>query len=445
MTKILIVDDEIGALESLGKILRNEGYDVATAQNGEAALENLRKEGPANLVLTDLKMDGVDGMEVLKEAKRLAPETEVIMMTAYGTIETAVEAMKEGAYDFIVKPLKRTYINTVVKRALEKQQLVLENIRLRERLRDQMGSSKIIANSPAMREVIDLVQQVTPTSATVLIQGPSGTGKEILANAIHAGSPRHRYPFIKVNCGALPETLLESELFGYEKGAFTGATTRKDGRFDLANGGTLFLDEISETSLAIQVKLLRVLQEGEFDPLGSTKSKKVDVRIIAATNADLEGRVKQGLFREDLFYRLNVFKIPVPSLRERKEDIAPLVKHFLSFYAAKNNRPVTEITQEAMTLLEQFDWPGNVRELENIMERAVILTQGKTITEKELPPNIKSQGAQTQLCFPVGTPITEIEHRMIEETLRYYKGDKTKTAEALGLAQRTLYRRLEEK
>jgi len=351
--------------------------------------------------------------------------------------------MKEGAYDFITKPFKRVQLEKTIKRAAEKQSLVLQNRALQQRLDRMEEVGQIIGGSPAMLRTLDLVNQVASSAATVLIQGESGTGKELIANAIHHGSPRRDRPFIKVNCAALPETLLESELFGYERGAFTGAVARKEGRFELANSGTLFMDEIGDLSPTTQAKLLRVLQEGEFERLGGTRTLKADVRLVAATNADLAVLVREKRFREDLFYRLNVITIEIPPLRERREDIPVLAQHFLRRFAAKNAKTMTGFAEETLDILQTYSWPGNVRELENVIERAVVLTRSPMISPADLPETlVGSDQAARHLVISIGTPLEEVEDRLIEETLRYTKGDKTVAAKLLGIATRTIYRRV---
>ena len=440
---ILIVDDDIAILESLARILTREGYAVSTAENGEQALETVR-QGQVSLALTDLKMPRMDGMQLLKAIKMLAPDIEVIVMTGFAEVDTAVEAMREGAYHFIQKPLKRAAILLTVERALEKRALVLENRSYREQLEGEQHFSKIIGKSPVMRELITKVQQVAPSSANILIIGESGTGKEVFADTLHAISPRNNRPMVKVNCAALPDTLLESELFGYEKGAFTGATTRKLGRFDLADGGTLFLDEIGDMPKHLQVKLLRVLQEGEFDRLGGIKTVRVDARIIAASNKDLRLEVERGNFREDLFYRLNVITLRLPPLHERKADIPLLVSSFLKTYSEKNGKTIREISREALNALTAYDWPGNVRELENVIEQAVVLTKSETITLADLPSSIQPGETQSHasVVVPIGMPMEEVERLVIAETLKATGGDKLLTASLLGISSRTIYRKL---
>jgi len=442
---ILVVDDDKGIRDALARVLTKEGYDVLLAEDGQAGLDLLR-QGKINVILADLKMARLSGLDILRVAKALVPEVEVIVVTGQGTIEDAVEAMKEGAYDFITKPFQRVNLLKTIQKALEKQSLVLEKRALERRLEEIQRQGRIIGTSPAMRQVLELVEQVAPSSATILLQGESGTGKELIANAIHLGSPRRDGTFIKVNCAALPETLLESELFGYEKGAFTGAVARKEGRFELANGGTLFLDEVGDLSLATQAKLLRVLQEGEFERLGGTKTLKVDVRLVAATNTNLTQAVKEKRFRGDLYYRLNVITINLPPLRERQEDIPLLAQHFLLTYSRKNNKAIDGFSQEAMDLLLEYPWPGNVRELENIIERAVVLTKGRVIGPADLPEAIgRVKRDERVVPIPVGMPLEEVELRLIEETLRRTKGDKTLAAKLLGIASRTIYRKMKEK
>ncbi|MBI2162624.1 MAG: sigma-54-dependent Fis family transcriptional regulator [candidate division NC10 bacterium] len=440
--RVLIVDDDQAVRQALSRTLEKIGYDVVVAEDGQAGLDRLR-QGGIHIVLADLKMPKLSGQELLKAAKAIAPDVEVIVITGHGTVEEAVEAMKEGAYDFITKPFKRVQLEKTIRKAAEKQALVLENRVLQARVDELQGAGQIIGGSPAMLRTLELVNQVAPSTATVLIQGESGTGKELIANALHHGSPRRARPFIKVNCAALPETLLESELFGYERGAFTGAVARREGRFELADGGTLFMDEIGDLSLATQAKLLRVLQEGEFDRLGGTRTLKVDVRLVVATHADLARLVQQKRFREDLFYRLNVITIQLPSLRERREDIPLLAQNFLGRFATKNGKTITGFTDEAMDLLQSHAWPGNVRELENVIERAVVLTRGSMISPADLPETLAGEDqAARHLVISIGTPLEEVEDRLIEETLRYARGDKTLAAKLLGIATRTIYRRM---
>jgi DNA-binding NtrC family response regulator len=440
---ILIVEDDQANLESVEKIFVREGYRVWTATSGEEALAILRRE-PVQVLLTDLMMPGLSGMDLLKAVRAVSPDVEVIVMTAYGTVETAVQAMKEGAYDFVTKPLKRALLLKGVRRALEKQRLALENRSLRAQLANAQRPRTIVGNSAAWKRTLEMVYQAAPSSATVLLQGESGTGKELIAKAIHQASLRAREPFVAFNCAAFPDTLIESELFGYERGAFTGAVGRRQGRFEMAHGGTLFLDEVGEMNPASQVKLLRVLQEGEFERLGSSQSISVDVRVVAATNKDLREEVRAGRFREDLFYRLNVITISLPPLRERSEDIPLLVEHFLQVYCAKNDRRLLTVSREAMERLCRYPWPGNVRELENTIERAVVMTRENEIGLADLPAPIHSgTGSGRFVTVAIGTPLEDVERRIILETLRHTRGDKATAAQLLGISVRTIYRKLD--
>jgi two-component system, NtrC family, response regulator HydG len=446
---VLVVDDEAAIVESLTKIFRREGLNVLSATDGNAGLDLLRKHR-VGVLLTDLMMPNTSGMDLLRAAKTIAPETEVVLMTAYGTVETAVDAMKEGAYDFVTKPLKRAHVVRIVRNALEKQSLLVENRSLKAQLAEKRRRA-IIGTSLAWRRTMDIVMQAAPSEATVLLLGESGTGKELLARALHDNSARAKGPFVAVNCAAIPESILEAELFGYEKGAFTGASTARDGRFEAANGGTLFLDEIGEISRHVQVKLLRVLQEGEIERLGgSGKSRRIDVRVVAATNVNLAEEVKGGRFREDLYYRLNVIPVSVPPLRDRRDDISLLAQHFVQVYAEKNGKPISGCSPAAIERLTEYGWPGNVRELENAIERAVVLTRaGNTVIDEDaLPREIRDASpgtaSATSLTFPIGMPLAEIEMRVIHETLRHTRGDKRLTAKLLGIATRTIYRRLEQ-
>jgi len=440
---LLIADDDPGLRQSLERTLTREGYRVILASDGNAALERLQAGG-VDLVLTDLKMPGLSGIELLRAVKAIASEVDVILLTAFGTVEEAVKAMKEGAYDFLTKPFQRAQLLRLIRQALERRDLIQQNRALQQRLDDLLQQGAVIGSSPAFRRMMTLLEQVAGSSATVLVQGESGTGKELVARTIHARSARSRGPFVAVNCAALPETLLESELFGYEKGAFTGAAGRKEGRFELADGGTLFLDEVSDLSAVTQPKILRVLQEGEFERLGGTKTLRVDVRIVAATNQGLAQMVREKRFREDLYYRLNVITMNVPPLRERSEDIRVLAQHFLRVYAAKNNRRLEGFTDDAIRRLEAYAWPGNVRELENVIERGVVLTQGTLMDMTDLPPEIAGATPLPEgvLSIRIGTPLAEVEARLLEETLRATKGNKTLTAKLLGIDPTTVLRKL---
>src|SRR3954468_8563989 len=443
---LLVVDDEPGIVDSLQKIFEREHLRVLTATSGSEALEIIRRE-PVSVMITDLMMAGMSGMDLLKASRSLSPETETVLMTAYGTVENAVEAMKQGAYDFVTKPLKRAHLLRVVGKALEKRSLVEENRSLRAQLAAQKKRTPIGQSLP-WRRTMDIVMQAAPSLATVLLLGESGTGKELLARAIHDYSSRARGPFVPVNCAALPESILEAELFGYEKGAFTGAVQRHDGRFLQADGGTLFLDEIGEIPTHVQVKLLRVLQEGEVERLGG-RTTKIDLRLVAATNQDLRAAVREGRFREDLYYRLTVIAVPIPPLRHRREDIPLLAEHFLQIYGDRNGRRLAGFSRAAADALARHEWPGNVRELENTVERAVVLSRGTSVELDDLPPEVKTGGGLgagdgRSLTFAVGTPLEEIERRVIHATLAHVGGDKRLCAQLLGIATRTIYRRLEE-
>jgi two-component system response regulator HydG len=440
---LLIVDDEPSNVASLEKIFLREGIRVLSADSAKAAMEIARTHR-VQVVLTDLMMPGTSGVELLRAIKQVSPDTEVVVMTAYGTVETAVQAMREGAYDFVEKPLKRMAIVKSVRKAAERQSLVEENRTLRHELK-LLTRREIVGTSPALRRVLDVATQAAPSSATVLVLGESGTGKELLARYIHERSARARGPFIAVNCAAIPETILEAELFGHERGAFTGAVARREGRFAKAAGGTLFLDEIGELSPQVQVKLLRVLQEGEYEPIGGD-TVKADVRIVAATNRDLRAHVVAGRFREDLYYRLNVIAVTAPPLRARREDIPLLIDHFLGIYCAKNNRARLAVARPVLQLLADYPWPGNVRELENVIERAVVLCRGETLTTDDLPEVIVQAAAPvpSAITVTIGTPLEEIENRLIRETLRQTKGDKSLAAQLLGISTRTIYRKLGE-
>jgi two-component system response regulator HydG len=394
----------------------------------------------------------MSGQELLRAVRAVAPDAEVVLMTAYGTVEAAVAAMKDGAYDFLTKPLKRHAVLKSVQQAIEKRRLVLENKELRARLAG--AEQPIVGQSPSLRATLDIIRQAAPSSATVLLLGESGTGKELFARALHEHSPRAQGPFVPINCAAIPETILESELFGYERGAFTGAVQRKEGRIERAQGGTLFLDEVGELTPAVQVKLLRFLQEGEIERLGGSGTSKVDCRVVAATNQALSARVREGKFREDLYYRLNVIQVVLPPLRDRVEDIPLLAEHFVGRYAAKNGKPMSGLTRAAFAALEAYPWPGNVRELEHAIERAVVLSRGAEIDVDDLPESVRSGGAARAaglgaglegrtLAVPLGTTMEEIELRVIRETLRQTKGDKNLAAQLLGIAARTIYRKLD--
>lgn len=448
MNQILVVDDEKGMRDFLSIMLKKEGYGVVTAENGAAALKAVQDE-IFDLVVTDVKMPELDGIAVLKAVKEVSPETIVIMVTAFATTETAVEAMKLGAYDYITKPFKVDEIKLIIQKALEKRSLRKENILLRREIVSRAGFENFIGKSGPMQRIFSLINQVADTKSTVLITGESGTGKELVARAIHFNSARKDNAFITVNCGALPETLLESELFGSMKGAFTGAVSNRQGLFEAANGGTIFLDEISSTTPALQIKLLRVIQEREFKRVGGTADIKVDVRVLAATNRDLQAEVKRGSFREDLYYRLNVIPIHLPLLRERKEDIPLLVDFFLKKYSS--NREPKKITLEAIKALMNHPWPGNVRELENTIERMVILAPGDTIERGHIQEIIKDVGPCPELV-PSDIPdagldldalLENAEKTLLKKALERTGGVKTEAAKLLGLSFRSFRHRLQ--
>jgi DNA-binding NtrC family response regulator len=440
---VLVVDDDDANVVSLERIFKREGMRVLTASGAKAALE-LARNHRVEVVLTDLMMPGVSGIELMRALRQVTPDTEVVMMTAYGTVETAVQAMREGAYDFVEKPLKRMTIVKTVRKAAERQLLVTENRSLRQEIRN-LTTREIVGSSPALRRVLDVATQAAPSSATVLVLGESGTGKELLARYIHERSTRASGPFVAVNCSAIPETILEGELFGHEQGAFTGAHQRREGRFARASGGTLFLDEIGELSPSVQVKLLRVLQDGEYEPIGGD-TVRADVRVVAATNKDLNSEIEAGRFREDLFYRLNVIAITAPPLRTRREDVPLLVDHFLGVYCAKNHRGRLTAPREVLQLLSDYRWPGNVRELENVIERAAVLCRSDSLTPEDLPDAIRdaTASAPSAITVSVGTPLDEVERRLIRETLRHAGGDKSVAAQMLGISARTVYRKLAE-
>jgi len=444
-TKVLVVDDEPGIRHVLEVAFKRQGWDVACVPGTRTAIEALRQNPqPFPLVLTDLVMPDGSGIDVLVAAKERSSATEVVVMTAHSTVEAAIEAMRRGAYDFVTKPFSPAEIAAIGQKALEKSSIVAENRRLRAQIERLEHDHEALGTSPAMQRIDELVEKIARARTTVLITGESGTGKERVARMLHERSDRAGRPFVVVNCGALPEALMESELFGHEKGAFTGATGKKDGRFARAAGGTLFLDEIGELSPSVQVKLLRVLQEGEFEPLGGHTTKAA-VRIVAATNRDLVAEVAAGRFREDLFYRLNVIAITAPPLRARREDIPLLVDHFLGLYCAKNGRPRLRPSPAVLARLMDYAWPGNVRELENVVERAVVLSRSDALSVSDLPEHIAESGpsAMSQLAFDIGTPLEEIELRVIRETLRHTKGDKSLAAQLLGISTRTIYRKLD--
>src|SRR5580704_6172755 len=441
--RILIVDDESNARSALSEILREEGYATETAADGFKALGKLEEFDP-DVVLTDLKMPGLDGIAFMEKARVACPGASFVVMTAFGTISSAVDAMKKGAENYLLKPLDPAALGAVVERAMEKAKLVQEARHLRDRLRERNALSHIVSSDPKMHAVLELVAQVGPSKASVLVTGESGTGKELIAEAIHAASPRAKMPFVRLHCAALAESLLESELFGHERGAFTGAVTRREGRFKQADGGTLFLDEIGEIPGGTQVKLLRFLQERSFERVGGNETQKVDVRIIAATNRDLQAEIKKGTFREDLYYRLNVVAVELPPLRERKGDVAALASFFLRRYAAENGRKIEGFSDDALARLTAYGWPGNVRELENVIERAVVLCNEPRIEVKHLPPSVVPQ-AEREGAPPVpGSTIQDLERYAILKTLEACGGSTSKAAMILGVSTRKIQYKLHE-
>ena len=442
---LLVVDDDPSNLDTLRVVFERESYKVLTARSGREALDHIRTGG-VDVVLTDLMMPGISGLELLKGVKTIDPLVEVVLMTAYGSVERAVEAMKQGAYDFVTKPFKRIQIVKSVRRAMEKQSLLQENRTLREQIRSLRGQSEIVGSSASFQRMMDLIRQVAPSEATILIQGESGTGKELVAKEIHRLSRRSDRQMVPFNCAALPRELAEAELFGHEKGAYSGAHKARPGLFREADGGTLFLDEVSELDLATQGKLLRVIQDGEVKPVGGSRVMHVDVRIIAASKDVLQEAVSAGRFREDLYYRLNVITVSVPPLRDRLGDVPLLAAYFIARFAAKNKKVIGGFTPEALEVLQGSTWPGNVRELENVVERAVILCRSNIITMAELPAEmVEAAGRPVSgpLEIRLGTTLEEIEQRVLETTLASVDGDKKLAADLLGISQRTVYRMLE--
>ncbi|MBM4276428.1 MAG: sigma-54-dependent Fis family transcriptional regulator [Deltaproteobacteria bacterium] len=449
--KILVADDEKSMREFLDIMLKKEGYKVTLASNGEEVMKLIEKD-IFDLALVDIRMPRQDGISVLKKIKSISPETVVIMMTAYASADTAIKAMKEGAYDYITKPFKIDEIKLIIQNALEKKHLQKENILLKQVVRDRYHFENIIGQSSKMLELYDLLEKVAPTKTNILVTGDSGTGKELVAKAIHYNGPRKDKPFVTLNCGAIPESLIESELFGHMRGAFTDAILTKKGLFEVADEGTIFLDEISELPLMMQVKLLRVLQDREFKRVGGTEDIRVDVRIISATNKDLEEAVREKQFREDLFYRLNVIQIKIPSLRERKEDIPPLAGHFLKRYSEELGKQISQVSPEALRILVQYDYPGNVRELQNIIERAVALETSQELTAQNLSSYIDEQLPFKKKPLDLEIPsegvdlekiVEDVERTLLLKALDRTKGIKKKAAELLHINFRSMRYRLE--
>ncbi|RMF84627.1 MAG: sigma-54-dependent Fis family transcriptional regulator [Nitrospirae bacterium] len=441
---ILITEDDAQMRGMLARFLSGRGHEVEEASGGTAALERLAA-GPVDVVLTDVRMPEMDGVELTREIKRRLPEVAVVVMTAFGSVQTAVEAMRAGATDYLSKPFKMEEVELVLDRIEEERNLRRRVTDLQRQVEERFQFSSIIGQSPAMRRVFELIEQVAPTRSNVLITGASGTGKELVARAIHYNSPRRTAPFVPVNCSAIPEQLLESELFGHVKGAFTGAERDKKGIFEEAAGGTVFLDEIGDMDEALQVKLLRVIQEREVRRVGSNRTVGVDFRVIAATHRDLEAEMAEGRFREDLYYRLGVITIALPPLAARREDIPLLARHFLAKHAQRNQRQVTAIDPQAMRRLLDYDWPGNVRELENVIERGVVLARGDTITEDVLPEKVTGAAAERLgLGEITDLPLAELERRHILATLERHNWHRVKVSEVLGIDRRTLYRKIKE-
>jgi DNA-binding NtrC family response regulator len=440
---IVIADDEKNTREGLRWALEAKNRQILLAADGDEAVARVQESG-ADLLITDLKMPGLDGMAVLARVQQVSPDTQVVVLTGHGTVESAVDAMKKGAFDYLIKPVNIDELNLLVERILSTRSVHEENIELKRQLDSKFGFENIVGRSDAMMQVFSRVRTVAPTRATVLLHGESGTGKELIANAIHQNSPRRGCPFVKVNCGALPLTLLESELFGHEKGAFTNAIRMKPGRFEMAHGGTLLLDEISETAPEFQVKLLRVLQEGEFERVGGTQTLKTDVRVITASNRRLDELVRQGRFREDLYYRLKVVEIDLPPLRERREDIPLLVDHFLEEFSRYYGKPKPRVQPRALAAIQNFNWPGNVRQLRNVLEGAIVMTDGE-ITLRSLPEEIRSDAdGPSFVRIQAGATMKDAERELIQAALIANGGNRAKTARTLGLGRKTLYRKMAE-
>ncbi len=447
---ILLIDDEPLMRMTIQDALESEGYQVNVAETGQKGLALWRKNS-FDILITDLKLPDLDGLQILKEVKMTNPETQVILITAYGSIDSAVTAMKEGASDYLTKPFSMDELLLIIQRLLRIKQLEEENIRLKEKVKERFGLEGLVGKSPQMQKIYDLIEMISQTDTTILIQGESGTGKEMVANAIHFKSLRKNGPFIKVNCSALPETLLETELFGHEKGAFTGAIRQRKGRFELADQGTLFLDEVGEISPAVQVKLLRVLQERKFERVGGNETLFVDVRLICATQKDLKEQIQKGTFREDLYYRLNVVPIHLPPLRERREDILLLADHFISKFSKKMGKEVIGFSEEAKNLLLRYSFPGNIRELENMIERAIALLKRRIIQVEDLPEELCGQRSIIQeICKKIQEPkhlawaVNLFEKEYIQNVLERTKGKKGEAAEILGISRKTLWEKIKE-
>ncbi len=450
VVNVMVIDDEPLMRITVQDALVAEGYKVITAETGGNGLTLLR-ENRADMVITDLRLPDMDGIQILREVKTFSPETHVILITAYGSIDSAVTAMKEGASDYLTKPFSMEELLLIIKRIQRIRELEEENLSLRKKVEEQFGLEGLVGKSPPMIKIYDLIETVSQTDTTVLVYGESGTGKEMVANAIHLRSPRKGRPFIKVNCAALPETLLESELFGHEKGAFTGAFKERKGRFEMADGGTLFLDEIGDISQTVQVKLLRVLQERHFERVGGNETLSMDVRLICATQRDLKEEIRKGTFREDLYYRLNVVPIHLPPLRERREDIFLLADHFINKFSHKMGKEIIGLSEEAKTILLTYAFPGNIRELENMLERAVALIKGKVIEAYDLPEEVCGQASPVrEICEkirgtkPLASATSVFEKEYIQSVLEKTKGKKGQAAEILGISRKTLWEKIKD-
>jgi DNA-binding NtrC family response regulator len=440
---LLVADDEKNIREGLAEALESDGYSILMAADGEEAMR-LVDSGDIDLVITDLRMPKLSGTELLGKTASRYPGLPVIVLTGHGTIEDAVAAMRSGAFDFLTKPVNLDHLSILVKRALETREMARKNRELEAEVEAQKSTSSIIGKSGEMKKVFDVIRRVAPTRASVLVTGESGVGKELVADAIHNLSPRRDGPLVKVHCAALAESLLESELFGHEKGSFTGAQARKRGRFELADKGTLFLDEIGEINQNVQIKILRVLQERRFERVGGEETIETDVRIVAATNRDLKEEIRKGSFREDLYYRLNVVNIRVPPLRERRDDIPLLAISFLREFSGENGKKLEGFDPKARQALYAYPWPGNVRELRNSVESAVVMASGNFVGLDDLPPNVRSSGEGRDARVPVGSTLAEAEKILIRETLAAQGGNKSRTAEILGIGRKTLYQKIEE-
>ena len=444
--RILLVDDDKNTADGLKKILLQDGYDTGCTYTGNEALDLIEAEH-FDIVITDMKLPDISGFSIIEKVKKKDIDIAVVMITAFSSIQTAIDAMKKGADDYLTKPVNIEELELILKKIWERRLLILQNKELKQKLNDKYNFSGIIGNTPEIQLIFKTITEIAPTAATVLIYGDTGTGKELIANAIHYSSDRKDKPFVALHCASLSEGVLESELFGHEKGAFTGAISQRRGRFELANGGSLFLDEVGEMNSHVQIKLLRVLETGKFERVGGEKTIESDVRIIAATNRDLEKEIKEGRFREDLYYRLNVINLKLPLLRERKEDIGLLIDNFLVKYSKKNKKDIKGITPQSAKLLDNYDWPGNIRELENAIERAVVMARNEYIEPNDLPSNINvntKKSRKETFRIPSGATMKEIEKKVIIETLQTTNGSKSKAAKILGISTRKIEYKIKE-